>query len=188
MKGVLFLLIVVLACLEATCQTLNVSVWKNPEADFGRYNSFEWAAQLNDALDDEHFFLDDLVLKADVRFAIRNELQERGYQMNRFAPDLLVNARLFKRSGVMNSEHIYNAGYWADSEYRSSGNSPGTRVDAGTLIISILDRTTKQVVWEARVAGLIKENEIVKDENIIRNAVDLVFREYDIPEGTYTRR
>lgn len=188
MKGVLFFLMVVFAGSKATSQELSVSVWKHPDAELGRYNSFDWAVQLNNALDDDHFFLDDLVLKADVRFNIRTELQERGYKMTRIAPDLLVNARVFKRSGSISSEHVYNAHYWAKSEYSTSGVKTGTRVDAGTLIISILDRTMKQIVWEARVAGLIIENEFVKDENIIRNAVDLAFREYDVPEGTYTRR
>lgn len=84
MKGVL-LLFVVLAGLSATGQELSVSVWKHADADFGRYKSFDWAAHLDHVLDEHHFFLDDLVLKADVRFAIRNELQERGYELNRFA-------------------------------------------------------------------------------------------------------
>ncbi len=187
MKGVL-LLFVVLAGLSATGQELSVSVWKHADADFGRYKSFDWAAHLDHVLDEHHFFLDDLVLKADVRFAIRNELQERGYELNRFAPDLLLNARVFERSGVTNTEHRYNARYWKDSEYNPVGEKSGTRVEAGTLIISIVDTKTKQIVWEARVAGLKIQDEFVKNEKIIRNAVNLVFDRYDIPEGTYTRR
>ncbi len=186
-KGVLFIL-TLLAGFNAAGQDLRVSVWKHPETNFGRYDSFNWSTRLDEILDEDAFFLDDLVLKADVKFAIKSEFVERGYAMNRFTPDLVVDARVLDRPAVIQRVNDNGPRDWAKRESVPYHRRTGTRVEAGTLIISIMDRTTNEVVWEARVAGLMNQNEFVKDETIIRKAIDLLFEEYDIPEGTYTRR
>ena len=62
------------------------------------------------------------------------------------------------------------------------------KVDAGTLIISIVDRENRKLVWQAFASGLLEGIDFTKDENKLREAVALLFEAYGTRVNNYSKR
>ena len=76
----------------------------------------------------------------------------------------------------------------APKKYRQISDTTSYDVEAGTLLVSIADRESGQVVWQGFASGLIENNTFVKDEGKIHEAVNLIFEEYDQRAREYTRK
>lgn len=187
MKGTIFVLFLLIG-LNATAQDLRVSGSRNSDIDFTRYATYYWANQVVSERDEPHYFLNDLVLKADVRDAVRSELDNRGYRFSQVNPDLLINFRLFDRATKLNGFEGYGFDYWNRSEFNPASDIRQHYVEAGTLIISIIDRREKALVWQGFASGLLTDGEFTKDEGKVREAVKLILDEYGLTANEYTRR
>lgn len=168
-------------------QEIVVSSIKHPEADFTHYVTYNWAVQVDYDTDDESYFLDDLMFKSDIREAVRNSLESLGYRPDATAPDLIVNFRVFEKKTMLNGFEGYGVNYWNPKEYSPES---GRRVDvnAGTIILSIVDRRQGVLVWEGVASGLVTQGEFVKEEGKLREAVDLMMNQYGTRANEYTKR
>ena len=187
MKGTIFVLFLLMG-LNATAQDISVRFDRNSDIDFTRYSTYYWARQVVSERDEPHYFLNDLVLKADVRDAVRSELDDKGYQFTDVSPDLLINFRLFDKATKLSGFEGYGFEYWDRSEFNLAAAVKEHYVDAGTLIISIIDRREQALVWQGFASGLLQDGELTKDEGKIRDAVKLIFDEYGLTANKYTRR
>ena len=187
MKGIFFVLFLLIG-LKSIAQEITVRSDRNSDVDFTRYSTYYWARQVVSEKDVPQYFLNDLVLKADVRDAVRGELDDRGYQFSETSPDLLINFRLFDRPTRLKGFQGYGFEYWDGTEFNPASDVKEHFFEAGTLIISIIDRREQALIWQGFAKGLAENEEFTKDEGKIREAVKLIFDEYGLTASKYTRR
>jgi hypothetical protein len=181
MKKVLLLTLLVLALTAAYAQKAQITVDSDEQlnTDFSKYKTFYWASQVDNELDEGGiFFLNDLVLKAQIRDAVRSELMGLGYRESNENPDLVVNFRVFDKPARLKGTEGYGTDYWGSQQYRSISDTTTYDVDAGTLLIDLVDRQQGTIVWQGFASGLINENQFIKDETTIHEAVNLIFDQY----------
>jgi len=159
------------------------------ETDFSQYKTFGWASQVDSKLDEGMYFLNDLVMKSMVRDAVKGELLGLGYEMRDEAPDLIVNFRVFDKPVTLKGYEGYGTSYWGTGNtYRQISDTTSYDVEAGTLLVSMADRESGQVVWQGFASGLLENDAFVKDEGKVREAVNFIFEEYNQRAREYTRR
>jgi hypothetical protein len=184
MKRIL-LVVFLFSALTTRAQEITVRSFKSDDVDFRQYRTYFWASQADKQSDDDGYFLGDLFLKADIRDAIHEELESRGYRLDDSAADLLVNFRLFSRETLLRGLEGYGTSYWKKNEiFFIETGSQDIKVEAGTLIISLLDKRDSRVVWQGVAEGL----DDFKDEGRIREAVMNVFQDYSDRTSEYTKR
>lgn len=164
-----------------TEQVVNDNIIVNADkalnTDFSKYKTFAWASQVK--TDNGVYFLNDYVLKNAVRHAVLHELEGLGYEMKDQAADLIVNFRVFDKPVEIQGFTGYEQGYWGTEEYRDRDDQRTYKLDAGSLIVQMVDRTTGQIVWQGYASGIMDNNVFDKDKERINQAVALIFDEYD---------
>jgi hypothetical protein len=184
MKSMFFTLLF-LASEVALGQQISTRTSIDDDADFTRYSSFYWATQVDKQLDDVHYFCDDLVLKADIRNEVKAALAQRGFDQSAADPDLLINFRTFDK--FVSGDH--GKDYWSYDEFIPDRNSyTDKKITPGTLIISILDKREKKIVWQGIAEGLWTDDQFDKDEGKIKEAIELLFNDFGYRVSEYTRR
>jgi hypothetical protein len=185
MKKILFVLLLLTAELHG--QSIIVKSEQQPDVDFTKYKSYYWSEQVDSELDENSYFLNDLVLKSDLRDAVQSEMSGLGYVSESIAPDLIVNFRVFARPTTLRGSEGYGRKYWAESEYTPEANRSIT-VPAGTIIFSIVDRREGILVWQAYASGLLGQSGFTKDESKLRSAVNLIMEDYGLRANEYSKR
>jgi hypothetical protein len=187
--------LVLLFAAAGTYAQVTVHAEQGNNIDYSNYKSFAWASSISNDLEPGVYFLNDLVLKAQIREAVKGELMGRGYQLsqNPEQSDMVVNFRVFDKPVTLKGSEGYGDDYWGSSGATSSNYSYITddtsyEVQAGTLLISLADRKNGKVFWQGFASGLIDNNQFVKDEVKIREAVKSIFDEYSQNAKAYSRK
>lgn len=188
MKWIVLALMLITVGSKSVGQILRVETYRNPDADLSLYSTYYWSVQAERTTDDESYFLNDLVLKSDIRDAIHNELDHLEYRTKQSAPDLLVNFRVFARPVVLKGFNGYGLNYWGPGEFRSYPVEESAELEAGTIIISLIDRRKGELVWQGYATGLMDGEGFIKDEAKVREAVKLVFDQFGQRANTYSKR
>lgn len=186
---------IVLVCLMSVgficatnAQTIKVESDRNLDTDFSEYKTFYWASQVDSWLDEGFYFLNDLTMKSMIRDAVKGELMGLGYGLQSHEPDLIVNFRVFDKPVTLKGYEGYGSSYWTDEKYREASDTTSYDVQAGTLLVSLADRESGRVIWQGFASGLIEDDAFIKDEGKIREAVNLIFEEFDQRAKEYTRK
>ena len=183
-------------CLVSVCFSVSVSAQnitvesdRSLETDFGDYKTFYWSSQADAWLDEGGiYFMNDLGMKAIIRDAVKSELMGLGYQLQSHEPDMIVNFRVFDQPVMLKGYEGYGTSYWSDERYRQISDTTSYQVEAGTLLISLAERQSGKVVWQGFASGLIENNAFVKEEGVIRQAVNMIFEDLDQRAKEYTRK
>lgn len=176
-----------LLSMTSYAQTITVAADHTLNTDFSKYNTFGWTSQVDSEIDEGFYFLNDLVLKSQIRDAVKGELLGLGYTQET-EPDLLVNFRVFDKPTRIKGYEGYGRDYWDGEEYRLISDTTSYDVEAGTLLISLVDREAGSIVWQGFASGLIDDDEFIKDKGKIHEAANLIFEEYNRRAKEYTRR
>jgi hypothetical protein len=111
--------------------------------------------------------------------AISNELEGRGYQEDETSGDLIVAYQVLDKKAKL---HGYNND---DPTTLSSGEQVRTDEDQavfllepGTLLITLMDAKTSQVVWDGFSKDLVYNNAFTTDEVKLKEAVHSVFQQF----------
>lgn len=185
------ILILVILLAPAISQAQDITVRSDEKLNnenVDSYNTYYWASQVDQTLDPGYHFLNDLVLKATIRDAVKGELEGRGYKSQVNNPDLIVNFRVFDQPVHIKGYEGYGTSYWGDMNFRTSDDTTTYDLEAGTLIISLVDRAAGEIVWQGFASGLINDNAFIKDEGKIREAVNLIFDQYAYRATEYSKR
>lgn len=169
-------------------QSITVKADRQLDTDFSQYKTFYWSSQADQWLDEGLYFLNDLTMKSMVRDAVKGELMGLGYEMQSHEPDLIINFRVFDEPVRIKGYEGYGTGYWGDERFREVEDTTSYNVEAGTLLLSMADRESGKVVWQGFASGLIENDSFVKDEGKIREAVNLIFEEFNQRAKEYTRK
>lgn len=113
--------------------------------------------------------------------AIRRQMQARGYKLTADNPTLLVNYGIFydnlRYQGYMQPV-IKN---WVDTENDSFKYEPVKySLEKGTLIVSLIDAKSDQVVWRGYASGFLKDDPIHNPNNYYRAVVRRIFDQYPL--------
>ncbi|CCH52915.1 hypothetical protein BN8_01957 [Fibrisoma limi BUZ 3] len=172
----------------AMAQNITVNADKKLNTDFTKYKTYAYASQVDSKLDEGFYFLNDLVLKKRIRDAVTFAMDGRGYKYTRTKPDLLVNFRVFDKPATIKGFTGYGQRYWSNEEYRDPESATTYDVKAGTLLLSLLDMKTGQVVWQGFASGLMDGNVFNRNEDKIREAVTLIFDKYNTRADGISKR
>lgn len=121
--------------------------------------------------------------------AIRRQMQARGYKLTAENPTLLVNYGIFY-------DNLRYQGYmqpviktWVDTENDSFKYEPVKySLDKGTLIVSLIDAQSDQVVWRGYASGFLKDDPINNPNNYYRAVVRRIFDQYPLFAKGYDPR
>lgn len=114
-----------------------------------------------------------------IKGSLSEELQARGYRQNDVKPDLLVAYRVLERQarmkGFINDVPTMVTG---GKEVRTPSDTTTYVLEPGTLIISLIDTKTSEVVWDGFASGLVRNNAFITEEAKIKEAVHLIMEEF----------
>jgi len=150
-----------------------VSIDYDPEAEFKTYKTFYWSDEILQDKMEQPLFYNSLVKKR-IKNAVEKEMTGRGYELMPFNPDLYINAHMIveQKTEVQSNPGAYRY-YWQD-------NVRTINTKEGTLVIDIIDRDKKQLVWQGAYKGSILDAKKPEDkQRAIRDAVSVIFREYE---------
>lgn len=103
------------------------------------------------------------------------EMDGRGYLLNEFNPDLLVNAHMIveEKTEVQNYSMYPYRFYYPD-------NIKTTNYKEGTLAIDLIDKENRQLVWQGYYQGSFIDAKTPEEKSrAIRDAVSLIFQKYE---------
>lgn len=139
------------------CATVGVSSYRDRQADFTRYRTFDWgpadALPTGDPRLDQNAYFQDRLQGAVERGLAHRKLErsEKGA-----SPDLLIHyhANISRRLNVNQVDYAY--GYTVDVQ------SQIHEYEAGTLVLDIVDTRTQEVVWRGWAQGNMTD--LLRDE------------------------
>ncbi|GAB3559835.1 DUF4136 domain-containing protein [Spirosoma fluminis] len=178
MKNVIIAAGLVLMASLTQAQDVTVEADKKLNTDFSKYKTYTWASQVDNKLDPGFYFLNDLELKERIRSAVSSELAGRGYKFTRQSPDLLINFRVFEKPTTIRGYTGYGTTYFGQNEVRDPEDATTYDVKAGSVIVNMIDMKTGQSVWRGLASGITNGNGFDRDQNKIKQAVNLIFEKY----------
>lgn len=185
MKAMLFAAALLLTVCSTQAQTVLINAEAMPDIDFTKYKTYAWASQVDSKLDPGLYFLNDLELKQRIRGAVGYAMDGRGYTFTRQAPDLVINFRVFNKPTTIQTYSEYGSDYFTPSDVSGLQDPKKVTLEAGSLIVNMVDRKTGQTVWFGSASGLTNTNGFDRSENRIRQAINLLFKQYNYRGDKY---
>jgi hypothetical protein len=159
-------------------------------ADFSKYRTYGFVAQAGTDTG-EFKSLATQTLQA----SAAREMEARGY-VRSDTPDLVINfkGKLEEKTDIESVPAPYYGpgwgyGGWYGSPYGGWGGGTQTytrRYNVGTLIIDVVDRDKRQVVFQGGLEDVVTKEMLKNREQTIRNAVSAIFSKYPFVAGQGT--
>jgi hypothetical protein len=155
-------------------------------ADFGKYRTFGYVAQPSTDAGDAKS-LSTQILQA----AATREMETRGYT-RADNPDLVINfkGKLEEKTDVESVPAPYYGpgwgyGGWYGAPYGGWGGSQVTtrRYNVGTLVMDVVDREKRQVVFQGGVEDVVTKEMLRNREQSLNGAVAHIFSKYPFVAG-----
>lgn len=155
-------------------------------ADFGRYRTFGFVAQPGTDSSDYRSLSTQMLQNAAAR-----QMEQRGYT-RADNPDLVINftGKLEEKVDVESTPApFYGPGWgyhgWIGAPWGGWGGTEVTtrRYNVGTLIMDVVDREKRQVVFQGGVEGVVTREMMANREAAIGKAVQLIFSRYPFVAG-----
>ncbi|WP_157974508.1 DUF4136 domain-containing protein [Lewinella sp. IMCC34183] len=166
------------------------------DADLSKYKTFAYLPNADIEMTDAN--MDQEAINSRIIETVNTQMQQEGYRLNRDNPDLLVLISVKKDQetatdtdpvyatypygtyGVNTVSPYYNNYYYND--FYNYGGVVGYDTDTynyteGTLIISLVDRNSKNTVWKGMTSEAIYSGSTTEE---IIGLVDDIFDEYPI--------
>jgi len=158
-------------------------------ADFGAYRTYGFVAQAGTDTGDFRSLATQMLQNAAAR-----EMEARGYRRAE-SPDLVINftGKLEEKTDVESVPAPYYGpgwGYrgWYGAPYGGWGGTEVTtrRYDVGTLVMDVVDREKRQVVFQGGVEAVVTKEMQQNREAAINKAVAHIFSKYPFVAGQST--
>ncbi|KAA9327523.1 DUF4136 domain-containing protein [Hymenobacter busanensis] len=146
-------------------------------SNFRSYKTYGWASQVMDSQNNS-YFLNDAAYKTRIKDAVEHELNARGYTYQASNPDFMVNFRVFDQPTEIKNPSNYGQGFWTNNEARGFSARPTYKLDAGSLIVQLVDVKGGDLVWQGYASGLLNGDQMDKEATRIDKAVSDVFERY----------
>lgn len=167
LAGVLIIGAHTTACSSVPTSDIKIHSAVDAKANMKGYKSFAWLASGGVLLDKTGAWVPkDIDTHSEVEFQVDKALRERGLQVAKDKPDLMV-ALLFVGS-VKEVQEI--------AEKRGTALSKFDAVGEGALIVELIDAETGKSVWMGAAEGEIRQSRSVEDgKKRLAYAVDKMF-------------
>jgi len=143
------------------------------DARFSEYKTFYWSDELLSESANQPLFYNSLVKKR-IKEAVRSELEGRGYRLDENNPDLYVNAHM-----IVEEKTEYHSPTHSPYRYYYPDNVRIHNYKEGALVIDLIDRQMRQLVWQGYYTGQFVEAKTPEEKSrVIRDAVSLIFQKY----------
>jgi hypothetical protein len=184
-----------MAFLLAACATgPGIQSLYDPEADFGRFTTYNFAPEAKAGGADEKYTS---LLTKQLKYSVSREMESRGYRLSA-KPGLLVNFKVetkekldVRDAHVMRPDpfyypypyyYAYRFGFYDPWPYYSY-ETRVVQYTEGTLNIDLIDAAKKQLVWEGVAVGRMHENEKEDMPEQVSQTVAAVFAKYPFIAG-----
>jgi len=155
--------------------------------DFGKYRTYGFVSQAG--TDSEFKSLSQQIMQR----AASRELESRGYTRSD-TPDLAINfkGKLEEKTDIESTPAPYYGPGWGYGGMRGGyggyggyGGSEVTthRYKVGTLVMDVVDREKRQVVYQGGVEDVVSKKMLENREQSITNAVAHIFSRYPFVAG-----
>lgn len=135
------------------CSSVQVETDYNREVDFSKYKTYRWIPHVKGTEDNP--LMNDPLIESHVKNAVNAEMAKKGFtRIEEGHPDCLM-AWYFTARNRVDVTHHY--GYWY----------PQTNVykyKEGTLIVDIVDREDKQLIWRGWATGVLEDRSRISDQ------------------------
>ncbi|TDN83073.1 uncharacterized protein DUF4136 [Salegentibacter sp. 24] len=166
----------------------------NPEAtNVNNYDTFAYLPNTNADLDEKEY--NDETINKGIVEAVKNNLQQEGFELYRDNPDLLVLIRTARDTEIATTTdpvyatYPYTTGvtainpYYNPYYYYGYNDVVGYDLDTyaykeGTLVINLIDRQTKNTVWKGVANNTIYDQ---TSSDAIERMINDIFESF--PEG-----
>ncbi len=155
-------------------------------ADFGKYRTYGFVAESGTAGSDVKSLATQMLQAAASR-----QMEARGYTRSD-NPDLVVNfkGKLEEKVDVDSTPAPYYGpgwgyGGWYGAPYGGWGGTQVTtrRYNVGTLVMDVVDREKRQVIFQGGVEGVVTKEAMQNREAAINRAVEYIFSQYPFVAG-----
>jgi hypothetical protein len=155
-------------------------------ADFGQYRSFGFVANAGTGAGDFKSLSTQMLQSAAAR-----EMEARGY-VRSDDPDLVINfkGQLEEKVDIESTPAPYYGpgwGYagWGGAYWGGYGGTEVTtrRYNVGTLVMDVVDKDKRQVVYQGGVEGVVTKEMLQNREAAINRAVGHIFSKYPFVAG-----
>ncbi len=155
-------------------------------ADFGKYRTFGFVAQAGTDTGDFKSLSTQILQNAAAR-----QMESRGYK-RADNPDLVINfkGKLEEKVDVESTPAPYYGpgwgyGGWYGAPWGGYGGTEVTtrRYNVGTLVMDVVDREKRQVVFQGGVQDVVTKQMMQNREAALNAAVDHIFAKYPFVAG-----
>lgn len=153
MKRFATALLLVFAVFMTGCSSVHVETDYDRQADFSSYHTYRWIPHMKKP--DDNPLMRDPLIESHVESAVDAALAGKGFtRITEGDPDFLV-AYYFTSRNRVDINHYYGYWYPQTSVYRYK---------EGTLIVDIVDREAKQLIWRGWATGTLEDRTHIKDQ------------------------
>ncbi len=172
-----------LALVVCACSGIQVNTDYNPEVDFSRYQTFEWAERAGSGDD---ALIDNELVDRRFRRAVESELASRGMERVRSGqPHLVVGYQLVldNRVSYQTVNTYYGSGWGYRGVYGGVGTTQTTAREytVGTLIIDFYDARLRELVWRGSGEGKVNQARNPEEsQERINEVVTLILEDFPV--------
>jgi hypothetical protein len=168
----------------------NAHIEKDKNADFSKYRTYSWVDEPVVKHDKKNRRND--LTETNIRNAVNEELQKKGWQEARSNPDVILNYELVvEKNQVQQQDPVYSQSYTRSYYNRYTGrvhtfyypsqfmgyDSYTTTVKEGTVTITMIDSKTDKTVWQGWTTSEVNGRNITSKE--IDKNVKTIFKKFD---------
>ena len=154
MKALRPLLILSVSLLAVGCSSISVTQDYDSEADFQSYYTFDWVPRptTDVSANAQQAMQHNTLLDGRIKKAVNTQLTAKGMTQTPNSPDILLVYHVGSQDKINVTDWGYSyGGYWGYG---------GRNVDVysytqGTLIVDLIDASTKKLVWRGTATGTI---------------------------------
>ena len=155
-------------------------------ADFGKYRTFGF---LDASAGDGGQFKS--LATQNLQSAAAREMEARGYTRSD-SPDLVINfkGKLEEKTDIQSTPApMYGPGWgyggWYGAPWGGYGGTEVTtrRYNVGTLVMDVVDREKRQVVFQGGIEGVVTKEMMQNREEALNRAVGHIFSKYPFVAG-----
>lgn len=185
----LFLVLGILVTTVAVTYAQNVGTDRELNTSIKSYQTYAWSNDIDQIPKDAVFVGPNGVLifnnastRSKIKSAVEYELSALGYKQAQTNPDFLVNFIVLEQPAEIVTYDGYRLLYNGLDTVRTQENVNQTQVQAGTVMVSFVDRETGKMVWRGYASGALN-TEMINDESKVRGAISSIFRDYQFRSG-----
>ena len=173
MKIIKLVSLIAIAITISSCSSIEVVVDQNQNADFSKYQTYSflgWQGSSDEILSDGD--------KEALRKAFTNEFERRGLQRVNSGGDIQISLYIIvsDKSAVSGYSSHYGSRYTGYNYYGgsmgygyTSNNYKQRDYRVGTLIMDVLDKTSKNQVWQGIATKTVTESQSKRERTISSN-------------------